>query len=41
MMLQLLVETGNYTASLIANYLNADELQNYTHVDGIYTANQI
>jgi aspartokinase/homoserine dehydrogenase 1 len=40
MMLQLLVET-NYTASLIANYLNADELQNYTHVDGIYTANQI
>jgi aspartokinase/homoserine dehydrogenase 1 len=32
---------SNYTASLIANYLNADELQNYTHVDGIYTANQI
>ncbi len=30
---------SNYTASLIANYLNADELQNYTHVDGIYTAN--
>ncbi len=30
---------SNYTASLIANYLEADELQNYTHVDGIYTAN--
>ena len=30
---------SNYTASLITNYLNADELQNYTHVDGIYTAN--
>ncbi|PZO29904.1 MAG: bifunctional aspartate kinase/homoserine dehydrogenase I [Flavobacteriaceae bacterium] len=30
---------SNYTASLLANYLNAVELQNYTHVDGIYTAN--
>jgi aspartokinase/homoserine dehydrogenase 1 len=30
---------SNYTASLIANYLDAEELQNYTHVDGIYTAN--
>jgi len=30
---------SNYTASLLANYLDADELQNYTHVDGIYTAN--
>ncbi|CAA0197602.1 bifunctional aspartate kinase/homoserine dehydrogenase I [Tenacibaculum maritimum] len=30
---------SNYTASLLANYLNADELQNYTHVDGIFTAN--
>jgi bifunctional aspartokinase / homoserine dehydrogenase 1 len=30
---------SNYTASLLANYLNAEELQNYTHVDGIYTAN--
>ncbi|MDQ5929483.1 MAG: bifunctional aspartokinase / homoserine dehydrogenase 1 [Bacteroidota bacterium] len=30
---------SNYTASLIANYINAQELQNYTHVDGIYTAN--
>jgi aspartokinase len=34
-----LVETGNYTASLVANYINAEELQNFTHVDGIYTAN--
>ncbi|MFM2369013.1 MAG: hypothetical protein RL619_1313, partial [Bacteroidota bacterium] len=30
---------SNYTASLIANYIDAEELQNYTHVDGIYTAN--
>lgn len=30
---------SNYTASLLANFLNADELENYTHVDGIYTAN--
>jgi bifunctional aspartokinase / homoserine dehydrogenase 1 len=30
---------SNYTAALLANYLNADELQNYTHVSGIYTAN--
>jgi aspartokinase/homoserine dehydrogenase 1 len=30
---------SNYTASLLANYLDATELQNYTHVDGIYTAN--
>lgn len=30
---------SNYSASLIANFLNADELQNYTHVDGIFTAN--
>ncbi len=30
---------SNYTASLLANFLNAAELQNYTHVDGIYTAN--
>ncbi|REG96278.1 bifunctional aspartate kinase/homoserine dehydrogenase I [Flavobacterium aquicola] len=30
---------SNYTASLLANYLDAKELQNYTHVDGIYTAN--
>ena len=30
---------SNYTASLIANYLDAEELQNFTHVDVIYTAN--
>ncbi|WBX72193.1 bifunctional aspartate kinase/homoserine dehydrogenase I [Tenacibaculum retecalamus] len=30
---------SNYTASLLANYLDAEELQNYTHVDGIFTAN--
>ena len=30
---------SNYTASLLANYLNASEFQNFTHVDGIFTAN--
>ena len=30
---------GNYTAALLANYLDAEELQNYTHVNGIFTAN--
>ncbi len=30
---------SNYSAALLANFLNAGELQNYTHVDGIYTAN--
>lgn len=30
---------SNYTASLLANYLDAEELQNYTDVNGIYTAN--
>jgi aspartokinase/homoserine dehydrogenase 1 len=30
---------SNYTASLLANYLNAVEFQNFTHVDGIFTAN--
>lgn len=30
---------SNYTASLLANHLNAKEVQNYTHVDGIFTAN--
>ncbi|MFM1877187.1 MAG: hypothetical protein RLZZ241_53 [Bacteroidota bacterium] len=30
---------SNYSASLMANFLNANELQNFTHVDGIYTAN--
>ncbi len=29
---------SNYTAALLANYLDADELQNYTHVNGIFTA---
>jgi len=29
---------SNYTASLVANYLNANEFQNYTHENGIYTA---
>lgn len=30
---------SNYTAALLANYLDAEELQNYTHVDGIFSAN--
>ena len=30
---------SNYSASILANILNADELQNYTHVDGIFSAN--
>ena len=30
---------SNYTASLLASFLQAEELQNYTHVNGIYTAN--
>ncbi|MGG5598212.1 bifunctional aspartate kinase/homoserine dehydrogenase I [Myroides sp. DF42-4-2] len=30
---------SNYSAALLANYTGASELQNYTHVDGIYTAN--
>ena len=30
---------SNYSAALIANYLDAAELENYTHVNGIYTAN--
>lgn len=30
---------SNYSASLLANYLDAEELQNFTHVNGIYTAN--
>ena len=29
---------SNYSAALLANYLDAAELQNYTHVDGIFTA---
>lgn len=30
---------SNYTASLIARFLKAEELQNWTNIDGIYTAN--
>ena len=30
---------SNYSAALLANYLDAAELDNYTHVNGIYTAN--
>ena len=30
---------SNYSSALIANFLDAAELQNYTHVDGIFTAN--
>lgn len=30
---------SNYTAALLANFLDANELQNYTHVNGIFTAN--
>jgi len=30
---------SNYSTSLIANYLNAEEIISYTHVDGIYSAN--
>ncbi|WP_417445083.1 bifunctional aspartate kinase/homoserine dehydrogenase I [Joostella sp.] len=30
---------SNYTASLLANFLDAGELQSFTHVDGIFTAN--
>lgn len=30
---------SNYSASLLANFLNADLLENYTHVDGIFTGN--
>lgn len=30
---------SNYSASLIANFLDAAELESYTHVNGIYTAN--
>ncbi|MCK0161764.1 bifunctional aspartate kinase/homoserine dehydrogenase I [Allomuricauda sp. F6463D] len=29
----------NYSAALLANFLDAGELVNYTHVDGIFTAN--
>ncbi|MFD2099359.1 bifunctional aspartate kinase/homoserine dehydrogenase I [Flagellimonas iocasae] len=30
---------SNYSAALLANFLDASELINYTHVDGIFTAN--
>ncbi len=30
---------SNYSAALFANFLNAEEFQNYTHLNGIYTAN--
>lgn len=30
---------SNYSAALLAHFLDAEELLNYTHVDGIYTAN--
>ncbi len=30
---------SNYSAALLASFLDAVELQNYTHVDGIFTAN--
>jgi len=30
---------SNYSASLLAKYLKADEVQSFTHVNGIYTAN--
>ena len=30
---------SNYSAALLANFLQASEVQNFTHVDGIYTAN--
>ncbi len=30
---------SNYTASIIAKYLNANSVQSYTHINGIYTAN--
>ncbi|MEJ2595858.1 MAG: aspartate kinase, partial [bacterium] len=29
---------SNYTATLLASYLNAREVQNWTNIDGIYTA---
>ena len=29
----------NYSASLLANYLGIKEIESYTHVDGIFTAN--
>ncbi len=30
---------SNYSASILANYLNIPSIENYTHIDGIFTAN--
>lgn len=30
---------SNYSASLLANFFNAEKVKSYTHVDGIFTAN--
>ncbi len=30
---------SNYSAALFANYLHANKVENYTHVDGIFSAN--
>jgi len=30
---------SNYSASLLAKYLQAEEVESYTHIDGIFTAN--
>ncbi|WP_231372821.1 aspartate kinase [Aureivirga sp. CE67] len=30
---------SNYSATLLANILNAQEVENYTHIDGVYSAN--
>lgn len=30
---------SNYTATLLAKFLNANEVQNWTDIDGVYTAN--
>jgi hypothetical protein len=37
--MKLLLWVEMEVASLLL-YINAEELQNFTHVDGIYTANQ-
>ena len=34
-----IIEKISFKDSKVANYLDAEELQNYTHVNGIYTAN--
>ncbi len=30
---------SNYSASLLANYLEAEQVESYTHLNGVYTAN--